>query len=169
MIKIKKYIYIVEDDERNMKFFKKLLGLLKKDHVSYYDSIRGKDGIELIPWKVVDNPEIIIYTALNGSVGLELINSSELPISGKKDIKIKLGQADVIILDIQLPEISGVDICSSLRNTKRFKTSFIIAVTAYAQVGDKETILDAGFNRYITKPIKYEDFLAIIKEELKIL
>ena len=86
----------------------------------------------------------------------------------KAEELIKSGNPDLIILDIQLPEISGIDICTELRKMDKFKEVPIIAVTSFAMKGDKERILAAGFNDYIAKPIKVADFRELVKNNLNI-
>ncbi len=71
---------------------------------------------------------------------------------------IKKERPDVIILDIQLPGKSGIEICKELRSDRLFKTVPIIAVTAFAMKGDKERILDAGFTSYFSKPLIVQAF-----------
>ena len=62
-------------------------------------------------------------------------------------------QPDIIILDIQLPGISGLKVARRLKEALAFRHISIIAVTAYAIKGDKERILEAGCDAYLSKPI----------------
>ncbi len=80
---------------------------------------------------------------------------------------IKNEKPDLIILDIQLPGKSGIEICKELRMLEAFKTLPLIAVTAFAMKGDKERILDAGFTSYISKPINIQNFKELINNFLK--
>jgi len=119
-----KKVYVVEDNEKNMKLFKAILKLI---------------------------PDLEIFTETRGDLGLELIKS---------------GDPDLIILDIQLPEISGLDMTRELRKIDRFKNVPIIAVTSFAMKGDKERILEAGVDKYVPKPIKVKDFRELIKRTI---
>ena len=96
-------------------------------------------------------PNIEIQTETQGDKGLELIKS---------------GNPDLIILDINLPEITGTDICIELRKLEKFKNIPIIAVTALAMKGDKERILDAGFTKYLSKPINIDEFSEMVMKFL---
>lgn len=96
-------------------------------------------------------PEISIFEEMRGDSGLELIKS---------------GDPDLIILDIQLPEISGIEICIELRKIDKFKEIPIIAVTSFAMKGDKDRILSAGFSEYISKPIRVNEFRKLVKKYL---
>ena len=95
---------------------------------------------------------IDIQTSITGEEGLRLIKSSTI---------------DVIILDIQLPDMSGIDICKELRKLEKYKKTPILAVTSFAMKGDKERILDAGFNGYISKPILIRDFRDTVNQFLE--
>lgn len=98
-------------------------------------------------------PGIEYFTETRGDTGKELIKS---------------GDPDLIVLDIQLPEISGIEICRELRSMERFKNAPIIAITSFAMKGDKERIMEAGFTKYIPKPMKISEFRNTIEELLKI-
>lgn len=73
---------------------------------------------------------------------------------------------DLILLDIQLPEMDGYAVASALKADPRLATVPIVAVTSYAMAGDRERILAAGCNGYIEKPINPETFLAQIEQYL---
>ena len=83
------------------------------------------------------------------------------------NLLIKSGNPDLIILDIQLPEMSGIDICKKLKELKKFKDIPMIAVTSFAMKGDKDRILSAGFSEYISKPINVNEFRELVKDYLK--
>lgn len=68
---------------------------------------------------------------------------------------------DLIILDLLLPNMSGIEICSKLRE-KQIHTA-IIMLTAKGQISDKVTGLDAGADDYLTKPFAFEELLARIR------
>jgi CheY-like chemotaxis protein len=70
---------------------------------------------------------------------------------------------DVILLDIQLPEMDGYAVAANLKSHESMKGVPIIAVTSYAMVGDREKILNAGATGYIEKPINPDTFLVEIK------
>jgi two-component system cell cycle response regulator DivK len=75
-------------------------------------------------------------------------------------------QPDLILMDIQLPEISGLDITQKIKADPELKHIPIIAVTAFAMKDDEEKILAAGCEAYISKPISIEHFLTTIKQFL---
>ena len=73
---------------------------------------------------------------------------------------------DLIIMDIQLPDINGLEAVRRIRDSKADHEIPIVALTSYAMVGDREKALAAGCNGYIEKPINPDTFMAEIKEFL---
>ncbi len=73
---------------------------------------------------------------------------------------------DVIIMDIQLPEVSGIEITGWLKADEDLKRIPVIAVTAFAMRGDEEKILAAGCDDYIAKPIAVHHFISTVKKHL---
>lgn len=75
---------------------------------------------------------------------------------------------DLILLDIQLPQMDGYAVAQELRRNPALKDVPVVAVTSYAMVGDRERTLAAGCNDYIEKPINPDTFLSQIDKHLKI-
>lgn len=73
---------------------------------------------------------------------------------------------DLILLDIQLPHISGFDISRELKRREKTKHIPIIAVTAFAMHDDEEKIRAAGCEAYMSKPISIAPFVAIVRKYL---
>jgi signal transduction histidine kinase len=71
---------------------------------------------------------------------------------------------DLILMDIGLPDISGLEAARLLRSDERTSRIPIIAVTAFSMEGDQRKALDAGCDGYIAKPIRVHDFLQTIAE-----
>lgn len=69
---------------------------------------------------------------------------------------------DLILMDIQLPDISGLEITKMLKADDDMKDIPVIAVTAFAMKGDEEKILEGGCEGYIAKPISVPKFLETI-------
>ena len=69
---------------------------------------------------------------------------------------------DLILMDIQLPEISGLDITKMLKQDEELKAIPVIAVTAFAMKGDEQKIREGGCEDYISKPISVTHFLEVI-------
>ena len=73
---------------------------------------------------------------------------------------------DLILLDIQLPELDGYAVATELRKDPSLRETPIIAVTSYAMAGDREKALSAGATDYIEKPINPSTFLDQIRNSL---
>ena len=76
-------------------------------------------------------------------------------------------QPDLIIMDIQLPKVNGLEVTRKLRQTPAFSHIPIIALTAYAMKGDKEKTIDAGCDAYLPKPINTRQLPGLIAEMLQ--
>tara|TARA_B100000315_G_scaffold139923_1_gene128951 strand:+ start:3377 stop:4078 length:702 start_codon:yes stop_codon:yes gene_type:complete len=74
---------------------------------------------------------------------------------------------DLIILDWMLPELSGIDVCRRLRETKKFKTIPIIMLTARGEEEDKISGLGAGADDYIVKPFSPSELIARVRAVLR--
>lgn len=68
----------------------------------------------------------------------------------------------LIIMDIQLPNISGLDLIEEIKSHKKLQAIPVIAVTAYAGKGDEERIRDAGAEGYISKPVSIGPFMEAV-------
>jgi two-component system cell cycle response regulator DivK len=70
---------------------------------------------------------------------------------------------DLILMDIQLPEVSGVEVTKWLKDDDDLKSIPIVAVTAFAMKGDEERIRAAGCEAYLSKPISVAKFVGTIR------
>ena len=73
---------------------------------------------------------------------------------------------DLILMDIQLPEVSGLEVTKWIKEDDRLKSIPVIAVTAFAMKGDEEKIREGGGEAYIAKPISVTNFLETVKKYL---
>ncbi len=95
--------------------------------------------------------------------GLEVIIAKQ----GQKGVNMALdSQPDLVIMDIQLPDINGLEATRRIRNDQRGKNLVIVALTSYAMTGDREKALKAGCTGYMEKPINPEIFMSEIKKFL---
>jgi len=74
---------------------------------------------------------------------------------------------DLILMDIQLPEVSGLEVTRWLKNDPELKQIPVIAITAFAMKGDEEKIRAGGCEGYLAKPISVSGFLATVKHFLE--
>ena len=70
---------------------------------------------------------------------------------------------DLVLMDIQLPDIDGVEALGRLRAEERTASVPVLALTAQAMDGDRERFLAAGFDGYLSKPVDISDFVATVR------
>ncbi len=66
---------------------------------------------------------------------------------------------DLILMDVALPDMNGVEVTRIIKNMSCYKDVPVIALTAFAMKGDRERFLDSGFDDYIPKPIDVCEFM----------
>jgi two-component system cell cycle response regulator DivK len=95
--------------------------------------------------------------------GIRTIHSPD----GKHVLKIaREHKPNLILMDIQLPEVSGLEVTRWLKNDDELKTIPVIAVTAFAMKGDEEKIRAGGCEDYMSKPISVTHFIATVQRHL---
>jgi two-component system cell cycle response regulator DivK len=70
---------------------------------------------------------------------------------------------DLVLMDIQLPDIDGVEALRRLRADGRTASVPVLALTAQAMDGDRERFLAAGFDGYLSKPVDVADFVSVVR------
>ena len=70
---------------------------------------------------------------------------------------------DLVLMDIQLPDIDGIEALGLLRADDRTASLPVLALTAQAMEGDRERFLAAGFDGYLSKPVNIAEFVATVK------
>ena len=73
---------------------------------------------------------------------------------------------DLILMDIQLPEVSGLEVTKLLKEDPALKSIPVVAVTAFAMKGDEERIREGGCEAYLSKPISVGKFLETVRQFL---
>jgi two-component system cell cycle response regulator DivK len=73
---------------------------------------------------------------------------------------------DLILMDIQLPEVSGLEVTKWIKEDDDLRAIPVIAVTAFAMKGDEERIRQGGCEAYLSKPISVSTFLSTVKSYL---
>jgi CheY-like chemotaxis protein len=75
---------------------------------------------------------------------------------------------DLVLCDVQMPVLDGYQVLEQVRADTALRDITIVALTAYSMPDDREKVVSAGFDGYITKPIEVERFVAQIEEYLPI-
>jgi two-component system cell cycle response regulator DivK len=70
---------------------------------------------------------------------------------------------DLILMDIQLPEVSGLEVTRWLKDDEELRSIPVIAITAFAMKGDEERIREGGCEAYLSKPISVAKFLETVR------
>ncbi len=100
-----------------------------------------------------------LFTDLLDARGYETLQSRD----GIEALKLaREHKPDLILMDIQLPEVSGLEVAKWIKEDDALKSIPIIAVTAFAMKGDEEKILKGGCVAYIAKPISIAQFVETI-------
>ena len=96
-------------------------------------------------------PNSIIYAANNGKEAVEIS---------------KANQVDLILMDIQMPEMNGIEATKVIRLLNNYKNIPIIAVTAGNVKGEREKCIDAGMDDFLSKPIREKDIATVLENWL---
>jgi two-component system, cell cycle response regulator DivK len=73
---------------------------------------------------------------------------------------------DLILMDIQLPEVSGIEVTQWIKEDENLRHIPVIAITAFAMKGDEEKIRQGGCEAYLSKPISIVKFLEAVRQHL---
>src|SRR5450759_2208381 len=101
-------------------------------------------NLKLVEQLIARRPDMRLLTAVNGTLGIELARAS---------------QPEVILMDVNLPDISGLEALKILRDDPVTAHIPVVALSANAMPRDIEVGMKTGFFRYLTKPIKVNEFM----------
>ena len=114
-------ILVVEDNEKNMKLFRDVLG------ATGYRTLEASTG-----------EQALILAARHGPA--------------------------LVLMDIRLPDMTGVEALGRLRRHERTARIPVLALTAQAMKGDRERFIEAGFDGYLSKPVDIDELLATVEQ-----
>ena len=115
---------------------------------------------------------LIEDNAINQQVATELLEQAGFVVTavsnGKQGVQaVKRSEYDLVLMDIQMPEMDGHEATRIIRKKRSFDSLPIVALTAHAMAGEREKALDSGMNDYLSKPIKPEDLYAVLTKWIK--
>ena len=88
--------------------------------------------------------------------------------TGRQAVELALQHLpDLALMDIQLPDIDGVEALRRLRADERTASISVLAVTAQAMRGDRERFLRAGFDGYLSKPVNIVELVSVVEEHCR--
>ncbi len=135
--------------------------------------VSGETPLEPIPFSpsaftillVEDNPTNLMFTSdYLAAKGFNLITAE----NGLQAIEqAETHKPNLILMDIQMPELDGLETIRRLRSAPEFASVPIIALTALAMPGDRERCLEAGASEYLTKPVSLKNLFGVISELLR--
>lgn len=112
---------------------------------------------------VEDNPDNMITVKALLSEKFDVIEATD----GKQGVEVTaMHYPDLVLMDIALPEMTGIEAFRLIRNNRALSHIPIIALTASAMISDRESILAHGFDAYIAKPIEEREFFNTIQQVL---
>ena len=114
---------------------------------------------------------IVEDNSANMTLAVFLLQSAGHSVLSARDAEAGLTlardeQPDLILMDIQLPGIDGLQATALLKRDDTTRAIPVIALTALAMKGDEERIRAAGCDGYVAKPMAYQDFLATVAAQL---
>ena len=105
-----------------------------------------------------------LFCDLLDANGYQTIKST----TGKDALKlVKTKLPDLVLMDIQLPDVSGLDVTRQIKDDAKTKDIPVIAITAFAMKGDEEKIRQGGCEAYMSKPISVPKFLKMVRSFLE--
>lgn len=114
---------------------------------------------------VVDDDELVLVALeeLLTPHGYEVTTAGNGP---EALAKLEQGSADVLILDIIMPGMSGFELCERIRQVEKYRATPIVMLTAKSSAEDKKRGMDAGANLFLPKPIAPQRLLELVKSAL---
>jgi PAS domain S-box-containing protein len=106
---------------------------------------------QMVATEILKDVGIKIFTAQNGLEALETLMTTEV---------------DAVLMDVQMPEMDGLEAASAIRNSLELKHLPIIAMTAHAMYGDREKCLASGMNDYVPKPINRNELFSVLRKNV---
>jgi two-component system cell cycle response regulator DivK len=106
---------------------------------------------------------------LNLKLFCDVLRSQGHEVEGVRDARLAIERAtlfapEIVVLDIQMPHISGLELIAAMRRDLVLRRIPVMAVTAYAGKGDEERIREAGADAFVSKPVSLRGFLDAISQ-----
>lgn len=114
---------------------------------------------------------IVEDNELNMKLFTDILEAQDYRVVGRRDgndleATVRSENPDLILMDIQLPQQSGLDLTKWLKDQDDLRSIPVIAITAFAMKGDEERIRQGGCEAYISKPISVAKFLETVRTYL---
>jgi len=146
-IKTKKHTTIVNNVDNQ----KKNRNMVNNNHIKIL-IVDDEEPLRLVLSECIKSMDLLPIESSSGKEALSLIEQHNLAL---------------VILDVMMPDMSGLEVCRKLRKDPKTRTIKIIMLSAKGQLKEQKEGLKAGADRYITKPYDYEEMIKAIEELLK--
>ena len=127
--------------------------------------IRSKTSLDIIDIIIVDDEPFVVrtlsYVFQREGLRFDVATDGEEAIEKVHQLNPK-----ILFLDIMMPKKTGYEVCAELKSDPKFKSLYVIMLTAKGQEDDKTKSLSAGANEYITKPFSPQSVVTHVKELL---
>lgn len=128
---------------------------------------RGLGDFDLSKLRILvveDQPRVL--NVMRRALAFNKANLTLADSGAKALVLVDEQKFDVILLDVQMPQLSGIDVVKHIRTHQdpQVRNTYVIAVTARANPGDREAILDAGFNEYMSKPVDLTELVRHLEQ-----
>jgi two-component system, cell cycle response regulator DivK len=114
---------------------------------------------------------IVEDSELNRELLVQIFESSydlDVAVDGKAAVQAATtSRPDLILMDVDLPGMSGLDAVRAIRANERIAGTPIVAVSSHVMPGDRERALEAGCNEFVAKPIDDEALVALVRRLLE--
>lgn len=108
------------------------------------------------------NVELVTFVLCDAGFDVESAGDADAAFA-----RVDEAQPDLILMDIQLPGLNGLDVTRQLKSNPKTRSIVIVAFTAYAMKGDERKMLAAGCDGYLSKPIHVQSFAAEVRQLLE--
>ncbi|WP_448561786.1 response regulator [Trichothermofontia sp.] len=134
--------------------------------MTYTSPIMIDSGMaQRLPLRILLAEDVIV----NQRVALRMLNrlgyQADTALNGEEVLQaLRCRAYDVIFLDVQMPRMGGLETAQRIRNEwPPAERPWLVAMTAHALAGDRESCLQAGMDDYVSKPIRFETLVAALK------
>lgn len=138
------------------------------DRIRFTPSSRNSRGLGMAPTILIveDNvSNMKLFHDVLSAHGYEPVGAQ----SGARALEmVREVEPALIVMDVQLPDVSGLDVTRWIRSDPALRHIPIVAVTAFAMKGDSERILAAGCDAYLAKPIGIDQFMRAVETHLRV-
>ncbi|MFN3694369.1 MAG: response regulator, partial [Ignavibacterium sp.] len=149
---------------------------LLKDQKAVAEKRESEKEISVTDYKLISDKSLNILLVENDEASIEvtklfLKNFCNLFVAktGKEALEmLGTNRFDLILMDINLGRgLSGLEVTRQIRSMNGYETIPIVAITAYAMLGDKDEFINAGCTHYLSKPFKKDELVGMINEIIK--